>query len=112
MEDPPKDWIAATTTDELPEAKPMVVNLEGVSVLLYKSSGDIYALSSHCTHAGGPLNEGKFDESSAEGLCVTCPWHQSVFNMRDGSVVHGPATVPEPSYEVRVTDGKVEVRAR
>jgi nitrite reductase/ring-hydroxylating ferredoxin subunit/uncharacterized membrane protein len=112
MEDPPKEWIAASTTDELAEAKPLVVNLDGVPVLLYKSNGTIYALSSRCTHAGGPLNEGTFDGSSAAGVCVTCPWHQSVFNIRDGSVVHGPATVSEPSYEVRVTDGKVEVRAR
>jgi nitrite reductase/ring-hydroxylating ferredoxin subunit len=29
---------------------------------------------------------------------------------RDGAVVRGPASVPEPAYETRLRDGRVEVR--
>jgi nitrite reductase/ring-hydroxylating ferredoxin subunit len=51
-------------------------------------------------------------EGSIEGGRVTCPWHASMFNLADGSLVRGPATAPQPSYEVRVQDGKIEVRSR
>jgi hypothetical protein len=27
-------------------------------------------------------------------------------------VINGPATSPEPSYDVRVNDGKIEIRER
>ena len=39
-------------------------------------------------------------------------WHDSVFDLRDGSVVHGPATYPEPAFDARLNGGKVEVRLR
>ena len=112
MEDPSKDWALAISDDDLIDGKPQVVDVAEVPTLLYKSGGNRYALGNRCTHAGGPLNEGEFYDSAEAGLCVRCPWHQSVFSLRDWSVVHGPASVPEPSYDVRVSDGKIEVRPR
>jgi nitrite reductase/ring-hydroxylating ferredoxin subunit len=32
--------------------------------------------------------------------------------MEDGSVVHGPASIPQAAYDVRVRDGRIEVRHR
>jgi nitrite reductase/ring-hydroxylating ferredoxin subunit/uncharacterized membrane protein len=112
MEDPATDWTTVASGEDLIEGRPLRVELGDVPVLLYRLGGVPYAISNTCTHAGGPLNEGEFDDASAEGPCVTCPWHQSVFRLADGSVVHGPASVPEPSFEVRTVDGKLEVRAR
>jgi hypothetical protein len=43
---------------------------------------------------------------------VRCPWHGSVFRLSDGWNVRGPATAPQPSFESRITDGRVEVRLR
>ncbi|MEO7371118.1 MAG: Rieske 2Fe-2S domain-containing protein [Ilumatobacteraceae bacterium] len=112
MEDPPPDWTAVVGKDELGERTPRLVELGDVPVVLYLDGATTYALSNRCTHAGGPLNEGEFDPSAKSGACVTCPWHQSVFRLEDGAVVHGPAAVPEPSYECRVSGGQVEVRPR
>lgn len=112
MEDPATEWTTVASGEDLIEGTPLRVEFGDVPVLLYRSGGVPYAISNTCTHAGGPLNEGEFDDASSEGPCVTCPWHQSVFRLADGSVVHGPATVPEPSFEVRTIDGKLEVRAR
>lgn len=111
-ESPSTDWALAISDDELVDGKPLVVDVADVPTLLYKSGGTRCALSNRCTHAGGPLNEGEFYESADAGPCVKCPWHHSVFSLRDGSVVHGPAAVPEPSYDVRVSDGKIEIRPR
>jgi nitrite reductase/ring-hydroxylating ferredoxin subunit/uncharacterized membrane protein len=111
-EQPSTDWALTISDDELVDGKPLVVDVADVPTLLYRSGGSRHALSNRCTHAGGPLNEGEFYDSADAGPCVKCPWHNSVFSLRDGSVVHGPASVPEPSYDVRVSDGKIEIRPR
>ncbi len=111
MEEQPASWTLATTDKVLPEHSPVVVDLDDAPTLLYRSGAEHYGLSNRCTHAGGPLDEGDFAYSAA-GPCVTCPWHQSTFRLADGAVVHGPASVPQPSYEVRTTADGVEVRRR
>ncbi len=100
--------IAATS---LEDRKPVVGTAKGTEILVVKIDDKIYAIANKCTHAGGPLNEGKF---VGKDRCeIECPWHGSVFCAKDGSVERGPATFPEPAYEVRVGDsGAIEVRAR
>lgn len=101
----PEDWTPVLADDELPEGSARKVDAGGVDVLLYRDGGRIHALSNTCSHMGGPLDEGEF----ANG-CVTCPWHGSVFRLADGGIERGPATAPQPRYEARVHDGRVEVR--
>jgi nitrite reductase/ring-hydroxylating ferredoxin subunit len=62
-------------------------------------------MESRCTHRGGPLHEGTADAS-----CIECPWHGSRFDRRTGAVVAGPASSPQPVYDVRVDDGAVMIR--
>jgi nitrite reductase/ring-hydroxylating ferredoxin subunit len=106
-ERPPAEWTDALAESELPAATPRRVVLDGASVLLYRVGREILAIGTVCTHAGGPLDEGDID---AVACTVRCPWHGSVFRLADGSVVHGPAVAPEPAYETRVRDGRIEVR--
>lgn len=89
------------------EVGPTVVEADGVPVLIAHDGGQLVALDNTCTHAGGPLDEGTVSNG-----CVTCPLHGSIFRLANGSVVHGPASTPQPSYEVRVHEGHVQVRAR
>jgi nitrite reductase/ring-hydroxylating ferredoxin subunit len=35
-----------------------------------------------------------------------------VFDLRDGSLLRGPAAYPQPAWETRVQDGRIEVRRR
>ncbi|HET7490034.1 MAG TPA: Rieske 2Fe-2S domain-containing protein [Acidimicrobiales bacterium] len=105
---PPSDWTAVLDDADLPEGRPVRAEAGGATVLLYRDGGRILAIGSRCSHAGGPLDEGDVDA----GACtVTCPWHQSVFRLDGGAVVHGPATIPQTAYEARVEAGRVEVRA-
>ena len=103
----PKPWAAVADDDDLAEGKPMLVEVNEKPVLLYRCQGEILAIGAVCSHEAGPLEEGKFD-----GCQVECPWHQSVFDLRSGRVVHGPATNPEPVYKTRVRQGKVELRLK
>lgn len=111
MEDRSPDWTTVATDDELVEAIPLLVDVDDAPTLLYRAGGSKYALSNTCTHAGGPLNEGDFDESSGKP-CVRCPWHQSAFRLTDGAVVHGPAAVPQPCFDVRKSGVKIQVRPK
>lgn len=101
----PQEWTAVAAEDELRENVPVAVSADDVTVLLVRRSGRVEALNDRCTHRGGPLHEG-----TLEGDCIVCPWHGSAFRLDDGTVARGPATQPEPSFEVRVVAGRVEVR--
>ncbi|KHL04049.1 Rieske (2Fe-2S) protein [Sinomonas humi] len=103
----PTDWQDAIAESELDGGEPQLVNLDDIPLLVMRDGGQIVALDNVCTHAGGPLNEGTFEDG-----CVTCPWHGSKFRLTDGAPVYGPAAAPQPSYETRVQDGRVQVRAR
>lgn len=103
----PQQWTPILAESEIAEGEPERVEVAGKPVLLYRESHSVYAISAVCSHAGGPLEEGQFQD-----LCVRCPWHDSVFDLRDGRIVHGPATFPQPSYLARIHDGQVEVRVR
>jgi len=106
--DPPsklQTWTAALDDAALPERSPRRVEVDGNPVLLYRQQGEVYAVGAVCPHAGGPLEEGQFYDA-----CVQCPWHDSVFELRNGAVRHGPSTYSLPNYEVRIGDGRIEIR--
>ncbi len=105
----PDEWTPLMAAGDLQEGSPTKVEAGDATILLFRSGDRILAIGSRCSHAGGPLHEGKIDDGD---MCVQCPWHGSVFRLEDGAVVHGPASVPQAAYDVRVRDGNIEVRHR
>ncbi|MBI4494758.1 MAG: Rieske 2Fe-2S domain-containing protein [Chloroflexi bacterium] len=101
----PPDFRPALREADLAEGKPTKVVVDGVDVLLVRQRGALYALEQTCGHEGGPLAEGELSDG-----CITCPWHGSQYRLVDGSLVHGPATAPQPCFDVRVREGMIEVR--
>lgn len=106
-EQEPEEWTPVLDERELQAGSPTRVEADGATILLYRAPEGIFAIGDQCSHAGGALHQGKIDDG---GLRVTCPLHGSVFRLDDGQVVHGPASVPQSAYEVRVRGGRVEVR--
>jgi nitrite reductase/ring-hydroxylating ferredoxin subunit/uncharacterized membrane protein len=102
----PERWTSVMDADTL-KIKPQRVEVDGEAVMLYRKGDDIYAIGAVCSHAGGPLEQGKI-----ENMCVQCPWHDSVYDLHDGSVVHGPSTYNQPAYDARIYRGKIQVRVR
>lgn len=100
------EWTDVAAESDVTEATPLRVTAGGVPVMLVKQDGVVRALSATCTHAGGPLDEGTLVDG-----CVKCPWHGSEFRLDDGTVERGPASVPEPVWDVRVAGGRVSVRS-
>ncbi|MEU5995521.1 Rieske (2Fe-2S) protein [Spirillospora sp. NPDC047418] len=104
-QDGPEEWTPVIGADELTDGQHRVVDAAGVQVLLHKMDGKVYGLAATCSHMGGPLGEGTFEQG-----CVTCPWHGSTFRFADGGVRRGPASTPQPCYETRIEGGRIEVR--
>jgi nitrite reductase/ring-hydroxylating ferredoxin subunit/uncharacterized membrane protein len=104
----PTGWHRVTATADLADERPVRRQLGEVPLVLLRRGGVIYALADQCSHLSGPLHEGELTDHDGEP-CLSCPWHASVFRLRDGAVVHGPATAPQPVLRTRVVDGWVEV---
>ncbi len=101
----PTRWVRAVEDGDLPEATPVGCEVEGRRVLLYRRDGEVYAIDDVCSHAGALLSRGE-----VEGCSIICPLHGSIFDLRDGSIVRGPAHHPQPVLPARIRKGSVEVR--
>jgi nitrite reductase/ring-hydroxylating ferredoxin subunit/uncharacterized membrane protein len=107
FEDEDGDWTDVLAAGDLAEDAPQRVDADGTAVMVVLHKGTVYALSEHCAHLGGPLHEGEVGDCT-----ITCPWHASVFDLRDGALVHGPAAYPQPAWDARTRAGRIEVRRR
>ena len=101
----PTDWTPAADASQLPDGRPTRVVVDETPVLLLRDGDRYFAIHDRCSHRGCSLSEG-----SVEGDDIVCPCHGSTFDRRDGAVKRGPATAPQPAFQVRLSDGRVEVR--
>jgi nitrite reductase/ring-hydroxylating ferredoxin subunit/uncharacterized membrane protein len=101
----PAAWTPVASESGVPEGEPLLVVNEGVEIMIVRQGQSFSALLARCAHQGGPLHEGTIERG-----CVTCPWHSSRFRLSDGVAMSGPTAHPQPTLEVRVREGIVEVR--
>lgn len=99
------DWTDIGLLRDLPMREPVRRRVGDADVLLFRIGSTVRAVAATCSHMGGPLEQGSVHDD-----CVTCPWHGSTFRLTDGSVVTGPATHPQPSYDVRIVGRTVQLR--
>src|SRR3954454_21012167 len=101
----PEEWTPAAGASQLRDRQPVRVVVDDTPVLLLRDGEELFAVHDRCSHRGCSLSEG-----SLEGDEIVCACHGSRFDRRDGSVRQGPATSPQPAFEVRVRDERVEIR--
>lgn len=101
----PEQYVRVGAPMDFPEGAMTLVDAGGMPVLMVRLDGRLNAIADICTHAGGPLHEGKL-----QGGVVTCPWHGSRFCIGSGRALSGPATFDQPVLEVRESDTAVEVK--
>jgi nitrite reductase/ring-hydroxylating ferredoxin subunit/uncharacterized membrane protein len=103
----PDEFVPVLDESELAQNDLRRVEVEGVGVLLSRSSaGEVCAIAATCNHFSGPLEAG-----DRQGDTVVCPLHNSRFDLCSGEVIDGPAVFPQSRYETRVRDGNIEVKA-
>ena len=105
--DGPADFVHVGSREDFPEGVMKRVDAGGLPVVILRRNGLLRAMGAVCSHAGGPLDEGKLLEG---GEVVECPWHYSRFRFDDARVVCGPATFDQPPMIVRERGGIVEVK--
>ena len=102
----PQDWTPALDASMLVEGRPASATVGDVEIVLVRRNGTIHALADRCSHRGGALHKGEL-----LGDCIECPLHGARFRLADGSLQRGPSAYPQPVYETREQEGRVEVRA-
>ncbi len=74
----------------------------GLSLGVARVGVEWFAFETWCTHAECPLTDGWL-----EGEAVRCACHGSLFALRTGEPLEGPATVPIRVFPVRLQEGRV-----
>jgi nitrite reductase/ring-hydroxylating ferredoxin subunit/uncharacterized membrane protein len=97
----------ALDVDNVPEDKPTKAKAGAQTLVVVRRGDKIFALHDTCSHQGCSLSEGKLVD---DGKRIECKCHGSRFELADGSVNRGPAVFPQPRYDVRRSDGKIEVK--
>ncbi|MFE3451327.1 Rieske 2Fe-2S domain-containing protein [Nonomuraea sp. NPDC059194] len=106
----PLGWHDLCRIDDLPAGRPVARRLGYIQLFVMRHASGVTVLADQCSHLAGPLHQGRVVMENGVP-CVVCPWHGSTFRLVDGSVAHGPATAPAPTFETRVReDGTVQVR--
>jgi nitrite reductase/ring-hydroxylating ferredoxin subunit/uncharacterized membrane protein len=101
----PADWTPVVEEAALEEGVLVGAHLATTPVLLVRRGEQLHALDDRCSHRGCSLHDGTFEDEA-----IVCPCHGSTFRL-DGSIVRGPATAPQPRFDVRAHAGKIEIRA-
>ncbi|GAA0673075.1 hypothetical protein GCM10010193_27160 [Kitasatospora atroaurantiaca] len=101
----PAGWHSLGPVDDFPPGETTRRMVGEVPVLVVRTESGCRVLADRCNHLSGSLSEGTLVDG-----CVRCPLHGSTFRLKDGAVVRGPATAPQPAFETRVTSGALEVR--
>jgi len=78
------------------------VSVSGKEFLIVNVGGNLVALTDKCTHQGCRLSKGVLS-----GETVRCPCHGSVFNVKTGEVIKGPAREPEKTYRITLENGEI-----
>lgn len=99
------EWTDVGDPAEVLAGQLTAADLDGVPLVLTRLPDRVVAYADRCTHRGAPLHEGTVEDG-----CVVCPWHDSAFDLQDGSVARGPASRPQSSFEVRVSEGRLQAR--
>ena len=101
----PGDWTAAGDAGDLRDGEPLRLVVDDTPVMVLRRGERLHAIHDRCSHRGCPLSDGDVD-----GDVVECNCHGSRFSLTDGSVLRGPATAPQPAFDVRERDGRIELR--
>lgn len=76
------DWVDVGALGDIPRRGARVVKTEAGCIAVFRTADDsVFALDDRCPHADGPLSQG-----IVHGWHVTCPLHNWVISLEDGTV--------------------------
>ena len=99
-------FMAVSRADDLKEGEMQPFKVLETKIAVANVNGTFYAFDDTCTHLQCSLAEGDLEETT-----VTCTCHGSQFDVTSGAVLQGPAREPVETYETRLEDGSLKIRA-
>lgn len=94
------EFVEVLKLGDLAEGSAARVEIGDAEICIVRTKGAdsaVYAIDDICSHAEVSLSEGEVD-----GCFIDCWLHGSRFDLRTGVPSGPPATIPVPTYSVRV----------
>lgn len=104
MAGPAPAWHDVGALADFPDGKAVRRETDGRGVFLYRDGAEVVAYDSICPHKATDI-----PELALDGLRLTCPKHQWVFDIRSGACIENGDS-PLRRFETRVAAGRVLVR--
>jgi 3-phenylpropionate/trans-cinnamate dioxygenase ferredoxin subunit len=99
--------VTVGRTEEIPEGEVRRFEVDGHEIAVVNLGDEGFrAIGDICSHAHAHLHEGEVD---ADFGTIECPRHGSTFDLDTGKPRSLPATVPVPTYAVKVENDEVKV---
>jgi 3-phenylpropionate/trans-cinnamate dioxygenase ferredoxin subunit len=99
--------VTIARTEDIPEGEARHFEVDGHEIAVTNlGEGEFRALGDVCSHAQAFLHEGEVD---AEERTIECPRHGSTFDLESGRPVSLPATLPVPTYALKVEGDEIKV---
>ncbi len=97
-------WTKLGKADDVREKRPMVREVRGHEIAVFRVGAEYFAISNVCPHQHAPV----LAEGLVMGTQVTCPMHGWTYDLRTGCAVQASGRVR--TFEVRVADGTLYLR--
>jgi len=97
-------FVRVAVKEDFELSKMIGVKANGKEICLSSSDGAYYAIGNRCTHMGCMLSDGELT-----GENVKCVCHGSIFSIKTGSVINGPAKKSESTFQVKVEGDQIMV---
>ena len=97
-------WHRVCAVTDIADESAIRVEIDGETICVAKSGGEVFALDDTCSHAEVALSEGEVEDGTVE-----CWLHGSRFDLRTGKPSGLPATKPVSVYPTTVDGDHVLV---
>ncbi|MBU2960458.1 nitrite reductase small subunit NirD [Citreicella sp. C3M06] len=96
------NWIDIGHIDDVPLRGARQVKTKVGCLAVFRTAEDeVFAVTNACPHKGGPLSEG-----IVHGTSVTCPLHNTIFELSTGKS-HGVDAYTIDTYPVRIDGDRI-----
>lgn len=99
------EFVTVGKPDEVGEGEAKAFSVGAEEIAVARVEGELVAFSDICTHRACNLANG----GEIDGTTITCECHGSVFDMKTGAVIEGPATEPIATFVARVEGSDLQI---
>jgi 3-phenylpropionate/trans-cinnamate dioxygenase ferredoxin subunit len=100
-----EEWIVLGKASAIDPGQYQSFETEHGFIIVVNFEDEFYALDDICTHDGGALSGGWFEEGQ-----LICPRHGAHFCVKTGEALTPPAYEPVNTYPVKIEAGIIKIK--